>query len=139
MGKVPKPRGEFLRPYDVQDGDQVEVTGGVETISAEDSRYGRERLIVPIMLPDGDAKRWPVNLTTHRVLYAAWGDNDQDWIGKKIRVNKTRAVIRGEQREVLYGEPATNPQQTLTPNAATLKQQLQNMTPEQREALLKDL
>ena len=106
MPKLPEPASKFLRPEDVDDGDTVKIVDHVETIPAEDSKYGRERHVVPVTLADGTEKRWGLNLTSYRALYDAFGDESDNWIGKQVKVVKNREKVRGETRYVLYAEPA---------------------------------
>lgn len=112
MGKLPEPASEFLRPEDVNDGDTLEVTGHPETIPAEETKFGKERHIAPVKLPNGQNKRWGLNLTSYRTLYKAFGSEGDDWIGKHVNVTKNREKVRGETVYVLYAEPTKQqPQQ----------------------------
>lgn len=109
MTKLPKPASNFLRPEDVDDGDVVEVVGHLETIPAEDSKYGKERHIIPVQFKDGTEKRWGLNTTSYRTLYESFGDEGDNWISKQVKVVKNREKVRGETRYVLYAEPADTP------------------------------
>jgi hypothetical protein len=112
MGKLPKPASDFLQPDDVQDGDIVEIVKHPETIPAEQTKYGRERHVVTVVLPSRAEKRWGLNQTSYRTLYKAFGDDGTQWIGRQVKVVKNRENVRGETRYVLYAEPATpQPQQ----------------------------
>jgi len=113
MPKLPEPASKFLRAEDVNDGDTVQITAHPETIPAEDSKYGKERHVIPVALPDGTEKRWGLNLTSYRSLYEAFGDEGDQWIGKQVKVVKNREKVRGETRYVLYAEPFKEPQRSL--------------------------
>lgn len=118
MTKLSKPASEFLKPDDVNDGDTLKIIGHPDTIPAEESKFGKERHIIPVSLPDKTAKRWGLNLISYRTLYKAYGDEGDNWIGKQVTVVKNREKVRGETRYVLYAEPYVNPQQPLTTPAS---------------------
>jgi hypothetical protein len=46
-----------------------------------------------------------MNRTTQKACRAKWGDDTANWVGKKVRVRKVRQPVRGELKDVLFGEP----------------------------------
>jgi len=147
MGKLPEPKSDWLRPEDVKDGDIVKIIDHLEVIPAEQTKYGRERYVITIVLPDKTVKRWGLNLTSYRTLYKAYGNEGDNWIDKLVKIVKNREKIRGETRHVLYAEPYAEPQQSLDKLAdentdvmqIVDKEALEKLPKEERERLLRKL
>lgn len=137
MGKLPEPASDFLRPEDVEDGNVLKIVAHPETIPAEQSKFGKERHVVTVSLPDGAQKRWGLNLTSYRALYKAFGSDGDDWINQQVKVTKNREKVRGETRYVLYAEPAQQPQQTSLQGIN--EEALNKLSPEQKQRLIKKL
>lgn len=136
--KLPKPASEYLQVDDVNDKDVVSIIGHPETIPAEETKYGKERHVIPICLPDKTEKRWGLNLTSYRALYKTYGDEGDNWIGKRVTITKNREKVRGETRYVLYAEPYVDPQQPL-PTPANKPANMQNsLNPEAFKKLSED-
>lgn len=128
MGKLPKPASDFLQAEDVNDGDIVTIVKHPETIPAEQTRYGRERHVVTVALPNKTEKRWGLNQTSYRTLYKAFGDEGDQWIDKQVKVVKNRENVRGETRYVLYVEPAApSPQQASLATDQQFTKQLEKL------------
>jgi len=147
MGKLPEPKSDFLRADDINDGDIIKIIGHPEIIPAEQTKYGRERYVITIVLPDKTVKRWGLNLTSYRTLYKTYGNEGDNWIDKLVKIVKNREKIRGETRHVLYAEPYTEPQQSLDGSAnentdvmqIVDKEALEKLPEDKRERLLRKL
>lgn len=147
MGKLPEPKSDWLRPEDVKDSDIVKIIDHLEVIPADQTKYGRERYVITIVLPDKTVKRWGLNLTSYRTLYKAYGSEGDNWIDKLVKIVKNREKIRGETRHVLYAEPYMEPQQSLDESAdenidvmqIVDKEALEKLSPQEKQRLVKKL
>ena len=83
----------------------MEITGKGRRISAEESAFERTYVEIPVRLPNGQDKTWTPNKTSIRALAKVFGDDLDSWVGKKVKVNISRQNVRGEMKDVLYGEP----------------------------------
>jgi hypothetical protein len=102
--------GNFLAGADVPE------KGSVVTISDEPrivpSNFTapdgspQQRCRVGVRLPNKKEKLWTMNNTTYRILLAEFGEDEKAWIGKKVKLSKVRSMVRGELRDIIYGEPA---------------------------------
>ena len=96
---------EYLHADAVKDGDIIEITGKARGISQEESAFGRPYIEVPVKLPDGKNKVWTPNKTSLKALAKVFGDDADLWVGLKVKLAVTRQNVRGEMKDVLYGEP----------------------------------
>lgn len=106
LKKLSKP--PFLNSDEVQKGDVLTVVDEPYIISAEQSKWGKERGRVTVQLPNNGEKRtWTMNNTTWDKLIDAFGASPQGWIGKKVQLDIQMMNVRGEPKRVLYGKPYT--------------------------------
>jgi hypothetical protein len=98
---------EYLHAEVVRDGDVITITGKARYVNVEESLFGKPYLEIPIETPGGETKTWTPNKTTLKNLAKQYGDETDLWIGKKIKLTIARQNVRGEMRDVLYGEPFT--------------------------------
>lgn len=96
---------EYLHADVIEDGDIIEITGKARSVSEEESAFGRSYIEVSVKLPDGKSKVWTPNKTSLRALAKVFGDDADLWIGKKVQMAIERQNVRGEMKDVLYGEP----------------------------------
>ena len=96
---------EYLHADATGDGDIIEITGKARSISEEESVFGRSYIEVPVKLSDGKSKVWTPNKTSLKALAKVFGDDADLWVGKKVKLAVARQNVRGEMKDVLYGEP----------------------------------
>lgn len=102
---------DYLHAYAIENGEVIEITGKPNYISSEDAAYGRPYLEIPVKLADGKTKIWTPNKTTLKRLAKAYGDEADEWIGKKVQLEIVKMNVRGEMRDVIYGQAVlANPQ-----------------------------
>jgi hypothetical protein len=92
----------FLTVSDVKDGDIITITGEGEY---RESKFGKDRLVIPVRLPNGEPRIWTLNQTTINKLIDAYGDETKGWIDKNVKLTVANIVVRGELRKAIYGEP----------------------------------
>jgi hypothetical protein len=106
---VPLPRltkPAYLKPENLAQNDVAEVLDLPYVVSAEDSKFGKQRGYAQIkVLRSGEVYTWGFNNTTWDKLVDAFGDNEANWIGKHIKVSLENTIIRGEKKQVIFGEP----------------------------------
>ena len=113
MGKIPR-QGDYLTSADVKDGDILEILEGPELRSKEDTGFDRDVYGVTVLLPNKTNKMWTLNKTTYNDCWDEWGDESENWIGKKLKIATENRKIRGEKKTIIYGEPTqenSQPQQ----------------------------
>lgn len=115
MGKLPRMgKPPYLKAHHVQEGDLVEILSEPYIQSEEESRFGRSRGYVAIRLVrTGDPYTWGMNSTTWDRLIDSFGEDSQMWIGKRVKLKLDRQMIRGEDKQVMYGVPYQEPQKSL--------------------------
>lgn len=96
---------EYLHADAVGDDDIIEITGKARYVSAEEAAFGRPYLEIAVKLPNGKTKIWTPNKTTLKALAKTFGDDADTWIGKQVKLKIAKMNVRGELRDVIYGEP----------------------------------
>lgn len=142
LGKPP-----FLTAEDVKDSDILEIADEPYVVPAEQTKWGRPRGRAVVKLSDGELRTWTMNTTTWDRLLDAFSDKEAMWIGKRVKVRKETQTISGSDKEVLFGYPYKEPQQTLDADKPVdlsqenkqIVQALASMSPEQRKGLLEAL
>lgn len=104
---------EYLHADAVKSGDVIEIIEKARYVSAEEATYGRSYLEISVKLPNGNTKIWTPNKTTLKKLAKVFGDDTDNWIGKPVKLIVIKQNVRGEMRDVIYGEaieqvPLTN-------------------------------
>ena len=103
----------FLSINEVENDMIVTIVREPFVVSLENSKWGKARGRVTIKLPNGEERRWTMNVTTWDRLIDDYGAEPSMWMNKKIRLKKVRMVINGEYKPVLYGVPYREPQKPL--------------------------
>ena len=107
MAKIPR-RGKaaFLRPSDVENDDIVTIIEEPYIQKAEDSKFEKERTIVPVVVKrTGAVLRWGLNTTTNDRCVDKFGEDAALWKGKEIKVQKRVENVMGQDKPVVYGLP----------------------------------
>jgi len=61
-----------------------------------------EKLVVPVKLSNEKVRDWIPNKTSIRKLFSFFGDNTDDWIGKKATFLITKQNVRGDMKDVVF-------------------------------------
>ena len=97
---------EFVQPeIDVKSGDSIriiQVQGWVTLPTDPD----KERFQMTVELPNLERKKMSANKTSLRKIIEYWGDESNDWIGKKLSVKIIEQQAFGELKKIIYVEPA---------------------------------
>ena len=108
----------YLKPHHVQKDDLLEIVEEPYVQSAEDSKYGRARgYAVVRLIRTGELYTCGFNTTTWDRMLDAFGEDAGLWKGKRMKVTLETQTIRGEQKQVMFGKPYTEPQRPLTETA----------------------
>lgn len=103
----------FLSVHEVENDMVVTVVREPFVVSAEKSKWGKARGRVTVRLPNGEDRRWTMNVTTWDRLIDDFGVEPSLWLNRKIRLKKEKMVINGDYKPVLYGVPYRDPQKPL--------------------------
>lgn len=115
MGKLPRMgKPPYLKPHFVQDGDVLQITGEPYVKSEEESKFGRQRGYAAVrLIRTGEEYTWGMNSTTWDRLIDGFGEDSALWVNKKVKVKLDRQMIRGEDKQIIYGMPYLEPQKNL--------------------------
>ena len=104
---IPK-RGKdpFLKAHHVENDDVLTIIAPAY-VSVGD--YGERTVVDVVNKRDGNCYRWTLNGTTSDRCREAWSEDGSLWQNKLLKVQKSKQIIRGESREVLYGVPVREP------------------------------
>ena len=97
---------EFLDSTMIDEGDAVVLLTEGEFREPEETGLSRTVFQIRVQIPDGRKKIWTMNKTTRRQLAKAWGDDSANWINKRVKIRISPQNVRGEIKDVLYGEPS---------------------------------
>lgn len=61
-----------------------------------------EKLVVPVKLSNAKVRDWIPNKTSVRKIVELYGDNTDDWIGKKAEFMITKQNVRGDMKDVIF-------------------------------------
>lgn len=102
--------GSFLEPEDIKgatkDKPATATIEDVEFTKAEDLPFESEegRYTIHLKLSSGKEKGWGANKTSMRAIMKEYGDESDDWKGKKVKLYLLDQNVRGEMKKVIYGE-----------------------------------
>jgi len=148
MVKLPRMgRPPFLKPHHVKQDDLVEIMEEPYVRSAEESHFERPMgYAVVRLVRTGELYTWGFNTTTWDRLIDAFGEDSAQWKGKKVKVKLENQTVRGEQKQIIFGVPYREPQQSLTAhvNPSTTEEnkllsKVKALPAEQKRALLEAL
>ena len=60
------------------------------------------KLVVPVKLSNSKVRDWIPNKTSIRKLVELYGDNTDDWLGKKAEFMITKQNVRGDMKDVVF-------------------------------------
>lgn len=115
MVKIPR-RGKppFLKAHHVEDNDLAVIVESPFILSAEKSKFGKERTIITVKVKRTDeVYRWSLNTTSNDRLVDKFGEDGDLWTDKEVKIRKRSENVRGEDKNVLYALPSM--QQNLAP------------------------
>jgi len=112
MVEIPRrAKDTFLKAEHVVNDDLVLITGPAYVQESE--KFG-EKTVVPVTVKrTGDKFRWTLNGTTSDRCRHVWSSDGNLWEDKVLQIKKSKQVIRGEEKEVLYGVPYKEPKESL--------------------------
>jgi hypothetical protein len=96
---------QFLKSTDVNDGETLEITEVPTIRPAEQSKFGKMSLLIPVKLPDGSIRIYQPNKTTIGEFVKAWSKDMKAWVGKKFVIEIQKQRVSGQLKEVIYGVP----------------------------------
>lgn len=102
---------EFLNSTMVKAKDILKLLDAGEFREPEETGFSRTIFQISVSLHDGRRKTWTMNKTTRKRLAEAYGDDTEDWVGKYVKVEIAKQLVRGEPKDVLYGRPVDPPTQ----------------------------
>lgn len=96
----------YLKADFIVSGDILELIKPPEIIDAGLSEYGKERTAITVLLTrTGTTYRWSLNTTTNDRCVDIFGEEGQNWVGKKVKIEKILQNVSGSMKDVLYGIP----------------------------------
>lgn len=109
--QIPK-RGKdpFLKAHHVENDDLVAI---VAPAYVHEGDFGERTVVNVVVKRTGEIYRWTLNGTTSDRCREAWSPDGALWENKVLKIQKSKQIIRGEDKEVLYGVPYREPQQPL--------------------------
>lgn len=90
--------GQFIdKKEDIKDGDIITIlNGGVE----HESEFGPK---MGFLLETSKGERvMDLNQTTQNNLVDAFGEETNDWVGKKVKVVIVRGMVSGKMQNIVY-------------------------------------
>lgn len=100
---------EYLRAHAIENGAMIEITGRARYVSSEEAAFGRPYLEIRVKLPNGKSRIWTPNRTTLKKLAKVFGDDSDTWVGKRVKLSIVTQNVRGEMREIIYGDAVVEP------------------------------
>jgi hypothetical protein len=91
---------DFLRAGDVKDGDIIILLDSGVFRDKSETPFNRAVYQFQVKLPDGSVKTWTANKTSMDQLASAYGDDLEQWIGKKVKINIVKQNVRGQFKDV---------------------------------------
>lgn len=91
---------DFVKELTIKTFEVLE--SGIETRMKQRDGQEEDKLILPIKFADGKKHLWIPNMTSQKLLRKRWGDDTEEWIGKKAEFEVTKQNVMGEMKEVIY-------------------------------------
>jgi hypothetical protein len=102
--------GDFLSPKDLVKQETIvtihEEPRVVPSNFKNKDGSTQQRCRTTILLPNKKVKIWTMNNTTFKKLAEKFGQDEADWVGKKVKLIKTKSMVNEKLTDVVYGEPA---------------------------------
>lgn len=96
---------EFLDSTMIENEKTIVLLNDGEFKEPEETGLSRTVFQIKVQIPDGRKKTWTMNKTTRKKLAKSWGDDSTNWVNRKVRIRISPQNVRGEIKDVIYGEP----------------------------------
>jgi hypothetical protein len=98
---------DFVRAgEDVVEGDVIVFLDGGRVERSE--KYDRDQLVFRIRLANGNEKNLSVNKTSGNSLKEEYGDDTEEWEGKKAKASVVQQQVGKDLKPVIYLKPHTS-------------------------------
>jgi len=110
---VLKSNSEFLSKDDVKQGDILifKDEGGYKQVDFSKTKDGKdikEIYQITVTLPNGKDKTLTLNSTSRTALKEGFGNDTQNWVGRKGMVNLVKQLCFGKMMDVLVITPVAD-------------------------------
>ena len=83
--------------------------GEQTTIPQGDGKEAKVAFEIGVQLPNGETKKWTMNLTSQRAIAQAYGKQTENWVNKQAVVFTQDQVVSGTMRKVICARvPVSN-------------------------------
>lgn len=96
--------GAFVKAAEVKEGDVIEFLNAGEWQTSDRYKYDdgnpRKDFIIKVK-HDGADKSFRLNKTNRATLCENWGDETDQWVGKKAKITLMNALVSGKPTKVI--------------------------------------
>ena len=108
-------KSEYIQPLiDVNTGDEVRIIS-INVWIAVPTDPDKERFQIVAELGNLERKKMSINKTSLRSIMEEWGDESDDWKGKKLIVRIVEKDMFGELKNIIYVNPVGTKQEEEIP------------------------
>lgn len=74
------------------------INGKAKVFTIADVKHGKAEQKYDIVLAEGEGRVWRPPLTVLRILMDAWGDESDEWIGRRVALYREASVTFGKEK-----------------------------------------
>ena len=91
----------WLRPEDLEPQTELEILTPHIKVPTEETGFKKDAYEINVKLPDGKERTFTLSETKFRAITMLHGENSDDWVNKKITVNKTPMNFQGKMIDAI--------------------------------------
>ena len=100
--------GNFIKAEELEGGEIIEFLDA-GTLSEITSPEGKTKKVINFqVLLNGEERNFTPNKGNLGVFVEAWGDESENWIGKKFKVKLVKVKVFGEVKNSIDAKPIKN-------------------------------
>lgn len=74
------------------------INGKAKVFTIADVKHGKAEQKYDIVLAEGEGRVWRPPLTVLRILMDAWGDESDEWVGRRVALYRESSVTFGKEK-----------------------------------------
>lgn len=91
----------WLKPEDLQETTELEILTPHKKVAVDETGFKKPVFEINVKLPDGKKRTFTLSETKYRAISMLHGDDSDNWVNKKITVNKVPMNFKGEMVDAI--------------------------------------
>ncbi len=91
----------WLKPEDLQETTELEILTPHKKVAVDETGFKKSVFEINVKLPDGKERTFTLSETKFRAISMLHGDDSDNWVNKKIIVNKVPMNFQGKMIDAI--------------------------------------